>query len=71
MITRRTGFLLLSIVLSCLLAQACAYADNCIGQVKTQDLGSPVTLTDRVVTGVFPADFSTSRTRRPAIHPAG
>lgn len=57
MISRRIGFLILSIILVCLLAQVCAYADNCIGQVKTQDLGSPVTLTDRVVTGVFAGFF--------------
>lgn len=38
-------------------ACACGHASNCIGEVKTQGLATPVTLTDRVVTGVYSNSF--------------
>ena len=53
----RIELLLIVLPLLLALACACACASNCIGEVKTQGLTSPVTLTDRVVTGVYPNFF--------------
>ena len=59
MTARLSRILLLSLVLACLLPQTCVYADNCIGQIKTLDPATapPLTLTDKVVTGVFGGSF--------------